>query len=121
MKNKKIRPEFNKQELKHLNDLSALLYISQEVYNARVNLGLSQQALASLVGTTQRIISNIENAEINIGFNLLKRLAESLQIPLIFGSYKAVSSSEFEAKIIMPIVSDYQAVAENNLTINNFN
>jgi len=46
-----------------------------------------------MVGTTQRIISNIENAEINIGFSLLFRIAKVLNIALIFGAHEFVSIS----------------------------
>lgn len=82
---KKIELKLNKREEEMFCDTSALLYVSKEVYNARKEVNLSQKELADLVGTTQRIISNIENAEINIGFNLLLRIARALNLNLIFG------------------------------------
>lgn len=50
-----------------------------EVYNVRESLGLSQQELAKRAKTTQRIISQIESADINLGFALLIRLTNALR------------------------------------------
>ena len=86
---KKIQPQLNNQlEIEMYKDIGALLYIAQEVYGARDKASLSQKALADRVGTTQRIISNIENAEINIGFNLLLRITKALDITLVVGNHK---------------------------------
>jgi ribosome-binding protein aMBF1 (putative translation factor) len=53
--------------------------LAVEVYNAREILSLSQSELAKKLSTTQRIISNIEDAEINIGIELLGRIVEVLK------------------------------------------
>src|SRR5680860_132740 len=90
---KKIEPKLNKKEIEIFKDVGSLLYIAQEVYGARVKANLKQTDLAKMVGTTQRIISNIENSEINIGFNLLFRIAKVLNIALIFGEHEFVSVS----------------------------
>jgi transcriptional regulator with XRE-family HTH domain len=103
---KKIEPKLNNQsEIEMYKDISALLYIAQEVYGARVKANLSQKTLAVLVGTTQRIISNIENAEINVGFNLLHRIAKALNIALVVGSHKfvLVGGENVFKNFIMPI------------------
>lgn len=49
-----------------------------EIYNTREKLKISQQELARKAGTTQKVISKIENGDVNIGFSLLNRIANSL-------------------------------------------
>lgn len=49
-----------------------------EVYNARTSMELSQQALAKQVGSTQKIVSRVENGDMNIGMSLLNRFIEKL-------------------------------------------
>jgi len=53
--------------------------LSIEVYNARQLLRLSQQDLAKEIKTSQKVISNIENADVNIGMDLLGRIIKRLQ------------------------------------------
>jgi len=57
-----------------------LIKLGIELYEARVAKNLSQQKLAKSARTTQKIISKIENGEINVGFNLLSRLCENLNL-----------------------------------------
>ncbi len=82
---RKLSP-LSEQEKREYEKVSGLLLIAEEVFRARVRLNLSQSELASLIGTTQRIISNIENAEINIGFDLLLRLSKALSLSFKFGA-----------------------------------
>jgi transcriptional regulator with XRE-family HTH domain len=49
-----------------------------EIYNTREKLGISQQELAKRSQTTQKVISKIENGDVNIGFSLLNRIASVL-------------------------------------------
>jgi transcriptional regulator with XRE-family HTH domain len=56
--------------------------LAAAVYNKRVGWGWSQQKLAKLANTTQKVISNIENADMNPGLNLLNRIGESLHFRL---------------------------------------
>ncbi len=49
-----------------------------EIYNARETLGISQQELAKQAETTQKVVSRIENGDVNIGFSLLNRIATAL-------------------------------------------
>ena len=63
---------------KHSDAAAAKIRLAVEVYNARINKQLSQQQLADMVQTTQKIISNIENADVNIGLSLLNRLVKCL-------------------------------------------
>jgi transcriptional regulator with XRE-family HTH domain len=63
----------------YAKDADDRIRLAMAIYNKRIELGLSQQKLAKLVKTTQKVLSNIENADINPGFNLLNRIGESLQ------------------------------------------
>ncbi|OIO06653.1 hypothetical protein AUJ26_00085 [Candidatus Falkowbacteria bacterium CG1_02_37_21] len=58
-----------------------------EIYNAREILSMSQQKLAKEAQTTQKVISKVENGDVNIGFALLNRIASVLNF-----SYKNWSS-----------------------------
>ena len=49
-----------------------------EIYNAREFLSMSQQKLAEEAQTTQKVISRVENGDVNIGFALLNRIASVL-------------------------------------------
>lgn len=53
--------------------------LAVEIYNNRKEKEISQQQLAKMVCTTQKVISNMENADVNIGLALLYRTGESLQ------------------------------------------
>lgn len=46
-----------------------------EIYNKREEMGIIQQELAKRAETTQKVISNIENGDVNVGFSLLNRIA----------------------------------------------
>lgn len=58
-----------------------------EIYNVREVLGMSQQKLAKESQTTQKVISKVENGDVNIGFALLNRIASVLNF-----SYKSWSN-----------------------------
>ncbi len=49
-----------------------------EIYNMRESLGINQQGLAQKAQTTQKVISRVENGDVNIGFGLLNRIADVL-------------------------------------------
>lgn len=63
---------------KYSKEADDRIRLAVEVYNQREKLGLSQQKLAKLAGTTQKVISNIENGDYNPGLSLLQRIGESL-------------------------------------------
>lgn len=63
------------------------LKISDEIYRFRTEKKMSQKKLAQLVGTTQRIISQIENSEINMGISLFLRISKVLDIPFKYGNF----------------------------------
>lgn len=66
-----------------------------EIYEARNENNLSQQTLAKLAGTTQKVISKIENAEVNVGINLLQRISRILNLNLQLGKTQLVASKIF--------------------------
>jgi predicted transcriptional regulator len=49
-----------------------------EIYNTRVFLGISQQELAKMTKTTQKMISNIESANVDIRFSTLNKIKKAL-------------------------------------------
>jgi len=59
-------------------DADLKLRLAVEIYNQREKLGLSQQGLAEKMNSTQKTISKIENGDVNIGIDLLNRLAIQL-------------------------------------------
>ncbi|MCC2592902.1 UDP-N-acetylglucosamine 1-carboxyvinyltransferase [Tessaracoccus sp. OS52] len=53
------------------------------IREARVSRGWSQQRLADEVGTAQSAVHRIENGQQNLSLNMIGRLAEALEMPLI--------------------------------------
>jgi len=55
------------------------LQIAGQIYNLRTQAGLSQAQLAKLIGTTQSVISRLEDADYNgHSLNMLSRIAQAL-------------------------------------------
>lgn len=54
--------------------------LAAEVYEKRKQIGWTQARLANEIETTQKVISNIESGDVNIGIDLLKRLADGLTL-----------------------------------------
>lgn len=50
-----------------------------EIYNKRKKMNINQQELAKKAQTTQKIISRVENGDVNIGFSLLNRIGNVLE------------------------------------------
>jgi len=65
--------------------MDARVKIAVEINEARVTKGWSQQKLAREVRSTQKVISKVENADTNIGIDLLVRIAGSLGLKLQVG------------------------------------
>jgi transcriptional regulator with XRE-family HTH domain len=59
-------------------DATSRIRLAVEIYNTRNSMGLSQQALAKQIGSTQKTISRVENGDMNIGISLLNRFIEKL-------------------------------------------
>ncbi len=55
----------NKQRLESLEKERENLTIAEHIYNLRTEHGLSQKQLAELIGTTQSVISRLEDADYN--------------------------------------------------------
>ena len=66
-------------EFKKLWKNSQLEYqLSRQIIKKRLDKKLSQQELAKKSGTTQAIISQLENSTLNPSLNLLKRISAGL-------------------------------------------
>ncbi|HUW19884.1 MAG TPA: helix-turn-helix transcriptional regulator [Sedimentisphaerales bacterium] len=69
----------NKKRLESLERERENLNIAEQIYTLRVANGLSQKQLAKMVGTTQSVISRLEDADYN-GHSLamLRKIAAAL-------------------------------------------
>lgn len=61
-----------------MRDAEWKIRFAVEVYNARTEQGLSQQVLAKKIGSTQKVVSNIENADVDMRVSMINRLAHAL-------------------------------------------
>ena len=61
----------NPRFLEYSKEAAGRMRLGAEVYNTRISRGLSQQELAALTGTTQKMISNIENAGVDVRYQTL--------------------------------------------------
>ncbi|MGE5426055.1 MAG: helix-turn-helix domain-containing protein [Bacillota bacterium] len=69
--------------------------IGDAVYKARNSMKLSQEDLAEKTATTQRIISQIENADsYNMGAKMLFKLFKFLNIQMIIDGFDAITGRE---------------------------
>jgi len=88
---KKIKKNINKKRIdpifearknsnfeKYSKEADIKIRIAEEVFFMRENRGLSQQVLAKNAETTQRVISNIENGDLNPGTFLLFKISKAL-------------------------------------------
>jgi ribosome-binding protein aMBF1 (putative translation factor) len=66
-------------------EIDGLMKTAIEISSARLSMALSQKELAQEVGTTQKVISKIENADTNMGFDLLRRITKALGLKLQIG------------------------------------
>ena len=55
------------------------IMFAANVYASRKRLGLSQKQLAKQAETSQKTLSHIENAGVNVGIELIKRLSRVLK------------------------------------------
>ena len=68
-------PEFRKEWEKS----EAAYQVTGALIEARIKGKISQRELAQKAGTTQAVISRIENMSVSPSVNLLQRLADSLE------------------------------------------
>ena len=67
------------KQLASLKEEREKLDIAGQIYDLRTQAGLSQAQLAKLVGTTQSVISRLEDADYSgHSFNMLRRIASAL-------------------------------------------
>ncbi len=84
MNNKKINidPIAEARKGKYFNKYSKeakeRIKLGVEIHNTRESLKISQQDLAKKAETTQKVISRVENGDVNVGFSLLNRIADVL-------------------------------------------
>ena len=70
---------------RYAKEARARIVLAAEIYQARTKKGLSQEALAKNIATTQKVISKVENAEVNVGIDLIFRIMRALDLKLQFG------------------------------------
>lgn len=74
LKNPKVRKALKENELE--------FQIAKTLIEARIKKGLTQQELARKLKTKQSVISRVENAQTTPTLSFLKRLSQTLQLPL---------------------------------------
>jgi ribosome-binding protein aMBF1 (putative translation factor) len=74
----------NDKRLRHLVEVARInVIVSEMIYEARNAAGLTQAALARRVGTTQSVISRLEDADYEgHSLTMLQRIAEALHVRL---------------------------------------
>lgn len=77
LKNPAFKKEWEKSETEY--------QLARDIIKKRLELKLSQRALAKKMGTSQVVISRLETMEANPSLALLKRLAFALQLKLKLG------------------------------------
>jgi ribosome-binding protein aMBF1 (putative translation factor) len=74
----------------YAKEARARIVLATEIYQARTKKGLSQQALAKNAKTTQKVISKIENGEVNVGIDLVLKIIQALNLKLQLGKSSLV-------------------------------
>jgi len=76
--NKLLKEELKNPEFKQEWDNLELRYaIVKQLIKLRNSYNLSQSELAKRIGTTQAVISRIENGSVNVGVDMINRIAKS--------------------------------------------
>jgi len=92
----------------YYQDACSRIDLAINVYNFRKQKGLSQEELAEKASTTQKIISKIENSQMNVGWDLIMRVLGNLGLKL-----KIIDSSIIELdctqQYVYRILSDWNA------------
>ena len=74
-----IDPDTNPEMLQIAEDYR----VAQMIYDARHSAGMTQQELAAAIGTTQSVISQLENADYQgHSLSMLRRVAHALNLKL---------------------------------------
>jgi len=74
----------NDRQLRRMIEVARInVLVSEMIYEARTAAGLTQAALARRVGTTQSVISRLEDADYEgHSLTMLQRIAEALHVRL---------------------------------------
>jgi ribosome-binding protein aMBF1 (putative translation factor) len=88
-----------------------------EVFEARKLKNWSQQVLAKKAETTQKVISKIESGDVNIGLDLLQRLARCLDLRLLIGNSLLVSDSKVQTTTDCAFKFPYEWIQPTNKAI----
>jgi transcriptional regulator with XRE-family HTH domain len=84
-----------------------LMGIGDAIYKARKKMNLRQDELAEKTFTTQRIISQIENADsYNMGAKMLFKLFKFLKIQMIIDGYDAITGKKVRIENIQILDGD---------------
>ena len=58
--------------------------IAEQIYDLRIQAGLTQRQLAKMIGTTQSVVSRLEDADYNgHSLNMLERIASALNYRVV--------------------------------------
>lgn len=74
MKRIKKHPRYKE----YAQDAQKRINLGVTLYNFRKQRDMTQQQLAKAAATTQKVISNIENADMNVGWDLIMRILNVL-------------------------------------------
>ncbi|UFS63637.1 helix-turn-helix transcriptional regulator [Sulfurimonas sp. HSL-3221] len=69
LKDEKFKAEWDRLELRYR--------VIEQILKLRMKYDLTQKQFAEKVGTTQAVISRIENGNVNIGIDFLDRVAKA--------------------------------------------
>jgi len=85
-------------------DVDSRLRLAVEIYKERERMCLSQQDLAKKINSTQKVISRVENGDVNVGLDLVNRISSALSFTVNNWS-RIYNFSIPEVKIILGIVA----------------
>jgi len=69
LQDESFKKEWDKLELRYV--------VIEQLIKLRNSYNLSQSELAKKVGTTQAVISRIENGSVNVGIDMMERIAKA--------------------------------------------
>jgi transcriptional regulator with XRE-family HTH domain len=128
MNNKKLSPIKRAKEFPGYEKIAKAarfrIRLSAEIYSARKKKNMSQMELSKKAETSQKVLSHIENADVNVGGELMNRLAGELSFtsetfarifdcPAVFDA-SSLGSSDSQLKLPQESISQLIQVSVNN-------
>lgn len=104
---------------KYSKEARERIRLAVEIYNTREKLKMSQRELAKRAQTTQKVISRIESADVNIGFVLLCRIASVLNFNYENWGNILNFDTPFQIVFMGEKTGNYQTSETINFSINN--